>query len=559
MKILIVDDEAINRTLLTNMLHNAGYDECIEAVDGVEAIKQFTEEKPDLVLLDVVMPGLSGFDVAPKIRQLASGPYLPILFITALEDKESLVRCLEVGGNDFATKPFDRHILVAKIRAHLQIRTLSLHVEQQNKTLRIFNQRVAREHAIVEHIFSNAIVNRPEVMSHFDCFLKPAETFNGDLFLCESSPSGGIYFVVGDFTGHGLASAIGALPVTRAFQELSQQGVSIAEIISELNRILLKFLPSDMFMAAIVGEINAGGNRISFWQGGMPAVIVPGRTDMATRLIPARHMALGILDEHELNTDCDTIQLGINEQMVICSDGLIESENHDGEMLLEEGLIDIVKNQMHNYGRIDAYSLFLRIQERSASSTFHDDVSLVVFTSKPINVPTAKKLEAGLPSVHEVALEAEHLKQTDILQRVLQIAGQCEGIQSIRSIMYTVLSELFNNALEHGILQLDSKLKAQGKGFHEYYEKREASLKALSHGRIKVRIESLPTEGKVLIAVEDSGKGFEWSKMKQVRKGQTAHEECYGRGLPLLHALCERVWFENGGSKVSCLLNTQES
>lgn len=97
MKILIVDDEAINRTLLTNMLFNAGYKECIEAVDGIEAIKQFKEQEPDLVLLDVVMPGLSGFDVAPKIRQLASGPYLPILFITALEDKESLVRCLEVG------------------------------------------------------------------------------------------------------------------------------------------------------------------------------------------------------------------------------------------------------------------------------------------------------------------------------------------------------------------------------------------------------------------------------------------------------------------------------
>jgi len=558
-KILIVDDEAINRTLLTNMLFNAGYKECIEAVDGIEAIKQFKEQEPDLVLLDVVMPGLSGFDVAPKIRQLASGPYLPILFITALEDKESLVRCLEVGGNDFATKPFDRHILIAKIRAHLKIRALSQHVEQQNKTLRIFNQRVAKEHAIVEHIFSHAIVNMPEVMSHFDCFLKPAETFNGDLFLCEYSPSGGIYFVVGDFTGHGLASAIGALPVTRAFQELSQQGVSIAEIISELNRILLKFLPSDMFMAAVVGEINAAGDRVSLWQGGMPAVIIPAKTDMALRSIPSRHMALGILDEHELNTDCDTIALSRNEQIIICSDGLIESINHEGEMLLEEGLIDIVKEQMNSVGKVDAKSLFLRTQERCATTSFHDDVTLVVFTSQPIGIPVSNNVESGLPSVHEVALEAEHLKQSDILQRVLQLAGQCEGIQSVRSIIYTVLSELFNNALEHGILKLDSRLKSQGKGFHQYYENREASLKALDHGRIKIRIESLPSEGKVLIAVEDSGQGFEWSSINHAKSGHSGHDECYGRGLPLLHALCERVWFEKGGSKVICLLNTRDN
>lgn len=132
MKILIVDDESINRTLLANILYNAGYIDCVEAANGVDAIELFVEEKPDLVLLDVIMPGLSGFDVAPKIRNLADETYLPILFITALEDKESLVRCLEVGGNDFATKPFDRHILIAKIRAHLQIRALSDRIEQQN-------------------------------------------------------------------------------------------------------------------------------------------------------------------------------------------------------------------------------------------------------------------------------------------------------------------------------------------------------------------------------------------------------------------------------------------
>ena len=557
MKILIVDDEAINRSLLANMLHNAGYGQCVEAVDGIEAVKKFKNEKPDLVLLDVVMPGLSGFDVAPIIRELAKGSYLPILFITALEDKESLVRCLDVGGNDFVIKPFDRHILIAKIRAHLKIRALSERIEQQNKALRLFNQRVAREHAIVEHIFSHAIVNRPEVMAHFDCFLKPAETFNGDLFLCESSPRGGIYFVVGDFTGHGLASAIGALPVTRAFQELSQQGVSISEIITELNRVLIKFLPSDMFMAAVVGEINAGGNRVNLWQGGMPAVIVSAKTDSGLRSIPSRHMALGILDEHELNTDCDTIQLGCNEQLVICSDGLIESTNQKGEMLLEEGLVDIVKKQIRTHGKIESNALFLSAKKHCAASSFHDDVTLVVFTSQPIKMSMSQTPDIGLPSVHEIALDAEHLKQPDILQRVLQLAGQCEGIQAVRSIIYTVLSELFNNALEHGVLKLDSKIKADSSGFHQYYENREASLRALSYGQINIRLESLPLKGKVLIAVEDSGEGFEWNKASTLGRHHSVHDENFGRGLPLLHALCERVWFENGGSKVVCLLDTK--
>jgi len=263
MKILIVDDEPINRILLLNMLSAEGYDDCIEAENGTQAIEKFKSEAPDLILLDVVMPDMSGFDVVPQLRKHASEEYLPILFITALEDKASLVKCLEVGGNDFATKPFDKHILVAKIRAHLKIRALSLRIEQQNKALLLFNQRVAREHAIVEHIFSNAIVNDPQVLSYFDYYIKPAESFNGDVFLCEKNPNGGIYFAVGDFTGHGLASAVGALPVTRAFQEISQQGVTVSEIARELNSILLKFLPHDMFMAAVIGEIDSTGSHIT--------------------------------------------------------------------------------------------------------------------------------------------------------------------------------------------------------------------------------------------------------------------------------------------------------
>ena len=557
MKILIVDDEAINRTLLTNMLYNAGYKQCVEAVNGIEALDKFTKEQPDLVLLDVVMPGLSGFDVAPKIRQLATGPYLPILFITALEDKDSLVRCLEVGGNDYATKPFDRHILIAKIRAHLKIRALSEYVEEQNKTLRLFNQRVAREHAIVEHIFSHAIVNHPEVLGHFDYFLKPAETFNGDLFLCEASPSGGIYFIVGDFTGHGLASAIGALPVTRAFQELSQQGVSISEIVSELNQILIKFLPSDMFMAAVVGEINAAGNQVTLWQGGMPAVIVPAASDVVLRKFTSRHMALGILQEHELNTDTDSIHLGHNEQLIVCSDGLIEIANDDGDMLLEDGLVSIIKEQMTKSSAINAQSLFNRAKAHCETSTFHDDVTVVIFTSKPIQMTLHSQAANAFPSVHEIVLDAAHLKQPDVLQRVLQLVGQCEGIQGIRSILYTVLSELFNNALEHGILKLESRLKQDSMGFAKYYEKREASLEQLNHGRIIIRVESLPEKNEVLLSVEDSGQGFQWESKTHLAGTRSSNDECYGRGIPLINTLCERVWFEKNGSKVTCLLSTQ--
>jgi len=338
MKILIVDDEPINRTMLVSMLSEAGFTDCVEASSGNDALAIVEHAIPDLVLLDVVMPGMSGFEVAPKIRTLAGGRYLPILFITALDDKESLVKCLEVGGNDFATKPFDKHILTAKIRAHEKIRNLSAHIEQQNEELRFYQQRVAREHAIVEHIFSHAIVNKSHILKYFDHALTPAETFNGDVFVCEASPSGGLYFLVGDFTGHGLASAIGALPVTRAFQEMSLKGLSVNEMATEFNKILLRFLPSDMFMAAVIGEVGSDGSRITLWQGGMPQMLVVSDKRKFVKTISSPHMALGILEQHEFDSECEIFEMLANDKLIVYSDGLTEAVDAEGNMLTEEGI-----------------------------------------------------------------------------------------------------------------------------------------------------------------------------------------------------------------------------
>ncbi len=158
-------------------------------------------------------------------------------------------------------------------------------------------------------------------------------------------------------------------------------------------------------------------------------------------------------------------------------------------MLMEDGLIELVKNDSSEHGSVSAKRIYSKVQEHAAAPLFDDDVTLVIFTSRPIETRN-KQTTSGLPSVHEVTLEPDHLRQADVLQRVLQLASSCEGVQRVRSIMYTVLSELFNNALEHGILHLDSKLKSEADGFQLYYENRETSLQALKAGHIKIRIES---------------------------------------------------------------------
>lgn len=114
--ILIVDDEASNRETLVSILEPDGYQLAL-AENGHEAIEQARDIQPDVILLDVMMPGMDGFEVCQSIRREYRLAEVPILFITALDDRQSLLNGLEAGADDFITKPFNRHELRARLKS----------------------------------------------------------------------------------------------------------------------------------------------------------------------------------------------------------------------------------------------------------------------------------------------------------------------------------------------------------------------------------------------------------------------------------------------------------
>lgn len=115
-KILIIDDEENTVNLTAMLLERKGY-EMIKAYSAEEGLRKAYRYQPDLVLLDVMMPEMDGYEVCKKLRELSD---VPIIFVTAREDSRDLVRGLEIGGDDYVTKPFDNEELIARIKAHLR-------------------------------------------------------------------------------------------------------------------------------------------------------------------------------------------------------------------------------------------------------------------------------------------------------------------------------------------------------------------------------------------------------------------------------------------------------
>jgi DNA-binding response OmpR family regulator len=121
---LIVDDEVSHQIILKSHLKKQSY-KVIEAANGREAIDLFRSENPGIIFMDVMMPEVDGYEATVQIKAEAGKHFVPIIFLTAMTDEESLSRCIEAGGDDFIVKPYDKFILEAKIRATQRIATLT--------------------------------------------------------------------------------------------------------------------------------------------------------------------------------------------------------------------------------------------------------------------------------------------------------------------------------------------------------------------------------------------------------------------------------------------------
>ncbi len=137
-KILIVDDNITNLTLLESYLIPKGYS-VVKAENGIQAVEMINEwipdKLPDLILLDIMMPEMDGFEVCRILRHLDDAKTIPIILVTALGDTEDKVMGLDSGANDFLTKPVNKLELYSRISSHLRVKQLTEELEEKNKLL----------------------------------------------------------------------------------------------------------------------------------------------------------------------------------------------------------------------------------------------------------------------------------------------------------------------------------------------------------------------------------------------------------------------------------------
>ncbi len=148
--VLIIDDDPVNLGVLFDYLGNLGF-EILLSQDGKSAVLQAEQEQPDVILLDVIMPGIEGFETCRRLKSNQNTKDIPVIFITALTDTADKVQGFEVGGVDYITKPLQYEEVLARVKAHLTIRKQQQHIQKQNEHLRELNVSKDRFFSIIAH------------------------------------------------------------------------------------------------------------------------------------------------------------------------------------------------------------------------------------------------------------------------------------------------------------------------------------------------------------------------------------------------------------------------
>jgi CheY-like chemotaxis protein len=548
---LVVADDATSAMVLRRTLAKLGHDVLL-VNSGKEGVRIFEAERVDMVLMDVQTPSMDDFEATRQIKAQRSDEFVPVVFLTGSTDEAALAQCVEAGGDDFLRKPYSRVVLHAKINALCRIRDFHKERMIQRDIVARHQERLIQEQEVAEKLFSNMVNRSRTGVGNVRCMVSPASIFNGDLVLTGVTPSGGVRVLVGDFTGHGLQAAIGALPAADIFYSMTEKGFSITDVIRELNEKLVSILPTSMFFACALMELDTEHDRLSIWSGGMPDVIVSGRDGKIRRRLQSKHVALGIVSNSCLKAVPENIPIEIGDRVYLFSDGIIEASSPDEEMYGQGRLEAFIGENAERDDFFEALSS--QVLQFTQSCLQKDDFTLAeVCHIGPVAgrdvATTSRVLREPMHWSSELVLDADTLRGVDPLPLLMQSALDIQALHQHREKIYMVLAELYSNALDHGLLQLDSRLKETPQGFREYYTLRAKRLEDLSVGRICIRLSHERSEagGRLSIHVEDSGPGFDFESKTRSLEANSSNS---GRGMALIRSLCDQVVYSEAGTCV---------
>jgi phosphoserine phosphatase RsbU/P len=366
-RVLLVDDAKANLDILVEGLKSEH--KLSLAFNGEMALQIAARTPPDLVLLDIVMPGLDGYEVCRRLRQKPETAEVPIMFLSSLEEVQNKTRGFEVGANDYLTKPFEMLEVKARVRSLLKAKAYNDAVKEQIAS----ELRVARQ--IQMGILPLDVPGTADGTGlEVHAILHPAQEVGGDLYEVLRMPDGNLLAAIGDVSGKGIPAALFMAVTVTLVRALGPDSRCPEEILRRVSDALASHNPYTMFVTLMCAIYDVRTGRLTYASAGHPPAVLI--RDGAAQLLPLKPgMVAGI--RAGLSAPDQSVQLEPSDVVVFYTDGVTEAFNTAGSFYSESRLLEELAGQSGRTAAACAEAVLHSVRAYAGERPQSDDIALL--------------------------------------------------------------------------------------------------------------------------------------------------------------------------------------
>lgn len=373
--LVVADDEPVNRLLIGKYLSSAGFKRVHMAENGAEAIDLLERTNADLLILDIVMPVMDGFEVLTRLRATPAWAALPILVETALDAPEERSKVFDLGATDLVTKPLNGKELISRVKIHLE-RGLLI------GKLREFHERLSDDLARAQTM-QRGLLPRPDEIAAIEsghgikiaAAFHPCSELGGDIWSLHPIGERCFALLMADLSGHGVTAALNSFRLHTALRDMNFAGATAGDVLAHLNERLASVLPVGQFAAAFCGIFNLSQLTLSYSCAAWPAPVLIG-ADGSVVSLDGSGVPLGI--DASLPYTSKSVPFEAGATLLGFSDALVESEDATGKMLGTEILMEMIAEaRAGNHEFLDDLMAAFRAR---AGDDIDDDLTVVTVT-----------------------------------------------------------------------------------------------------------------------------------------------------------------------------------
>ena len=366
-RVLIVDDVKANVDMLVEALR--GDFKLSVALDGEAALRAVERGAPDLLLLDIVMPGIDGYEVCRRLRADPATREIPIMFLSSLEDVQDKARGFELGANDYLTKPFEVLEVKARVRSLLKAKAYA-------DAIRAAQERdlaIARE--IQMGILPSDLTSPTQGLGlDLHATIEPARHVGGDLFEVLRVSDDRLLVAVGDVCGKGIPAALFMAVTVTLLRTLARQLEGPREVLRRLNDELAAQNPRGMFVTMSCLEVRGG--LVTCANAGHDSMLLLGPTGKPRPVFPSTGTVLGLFSGQDYPDA--TLELALGESLVLFTDGVTEATDVANRLFGEERLQDCFANGPGPTAADTVEALLRAVRSFAGEAPQSDDITILV-------------------------------------------------------------------------------------------------------------------------------------------------------------------------------------